>query len=88
MLKHTFKIDTMHCEHCSNNIDNAISSNLKVKSVKSSHEEGTTVVVAKENVDVVEIKKIIVSLGHRITDTTTEEVMEEKKSIFSFFKKK
>ena len=87
MLKHRFKIDTMHCEKCSQKIDDAISNALKVKSVKSSHEEGTTVVIAKENVDVVEIKKIIVSLGHRIVETTTEEVVEEKKSIFSFFKK-
>ncbi|MBQ8178192.1 MAG: hypothetical protein IJ033_03265, partial [Clostridia bacterium] len=71
----------------SNNIDNTISSNIKVKSVKSSHEAGETVVICKDSVDVVEIKKLIVGLGHRITDTAVESV-EEKKGLFSFFKRK
>ena len=88
MKKYTLKIDTMHCEHCSNNIDNAISSNLKVKSVKSSHESGETVVICKDNIELMEIKKVVVGLGHRITDTITEDIVEEKKGLVSFFKKK
>lgn len=88
MKKYTLKIDTMHCEHCSNNIDNAISSNLKVKSVKSSHESGETIVICKDNIDLMAIKKVVVGLGHRITDTTVEDVPEEKKGLLRFFKRK
>ncbi len=88
MLKHTIKVEGLHCEKCEAKVNEAIKGLLKVKSVTSSHVSGETVVVAKDDVDVLEIKKIIVSLGHRITDTITEEMVEEKKGILSFFKKK
>ncbi len=87
MKKYTFKIDTIHCGNCSKKIDDAISSNLRVKSVKSSHESRETIVLCKDNVDLIEIKKLIVGLGHRITDTIVEDIEEDKKGLFSFIKK-
>ncbi len=88
MLKHTFKVEGLHCEHCTAKVNTAIKGLLHVKSVESSFEDGVVTVVARKEVDVIEIKKIIVSLGHRITDVTSEEIAEEKKGLFKFFNKK
>ena len=87
MIKYTFKVEGMHCEKCEAKVNAGIKSTVPVKSVTSSHVDGETIVVCKENVNVTEIKKVIVGLGHKILDTKTEEVKEEKKNIFSFFKK-
>lgn len=88
MVKHTFKVEGLHCEKCEAKVVESIRKSLSVKNVTASHVNGETIVICKENVDVTEIKKIIVGLGHKILDTNTEEIVEEKKSIFSFFKKK
>ena len=87
MLKHTFKVEGLHCEKCDAKLSDSIKSALPIKSVTSSHVSGETIVVAKESVSVTEIKKVIVGLGHKILDTVTEEIKEEKKGLFSFFKK-
>lgn len=87
MLKHTFVVEGLHCEKCEQKVNDNIKNSLSVKSVTSSFVDGETIVVCKESVDVTEIKKIIVGLGHKILDVKTEEIKEEKKGFFSFFKK-
>lgn len=88
MKKYTFIVEGLRCEKCEAKVNENIRSAVAVKKVTSSHVNGETVVLCKDNVDVTEIKKVIVGLGHKILETKTEDVVEEKKGLFGFFKKK
>lgn len=87
MIKHTFKIEGLHCEKCDAKLIENIRDSVKVKSVTSSFEKGEAIVICKDDVDVLNIKKVIVGLGHKILDTQSEPYAEEKKTFFSLFKK-
>lgn len=88
MKKYTFIIEGLHCEKCEAKVNDSIRKAVSVKSVTSSHVNGETIVLCKDSVDVTEMKKVIVGLGHKILDTKIEDVAEEKKGLFSFLKKK
>ena len=87
MLKHTLKVEGLHCEKCEAKVNENIRTSLAVKSVTSSHVDGEVVVISKDTVELVDIKKIIVGLGHRIVDAKTEKIEEDKKGFFSFLKR-
>lgn len=88
MKKYTFIIDGLHCEMCEAKVNDSIRKAVPIKNITSSHVSGETIVICKDSVDVTEIKKVIVGLGHKILETKVEDVVEEKKGIFNFFKKK
>lgn len=88
MKKFTFVVEGLHCEKCDAKVSANIKSLPSVKSVESSYVDGKIEVVCKDNVELIDIKKLIVGLGHKILDTQVEDVQQDKKGFLSFFKRK
>lgn len=85
MIETTIKIDGMMCPMCESHVNETIRNGFNVKSVKSSHKEGTTVITSKEKIERVALEKAITALGYKMLDISEREV--EKKGFFSFLKK-
>ncbi len=83
-MKYTLKIDGMMCGMCESHINDAIRNNFKVKSVKSSHSKGTTVITADEPLDESKIREVIEDTGYDFLGVETE---EEKPKKGLFFKR-
>ena len=86
MIETTIKIDGMMCPMCENHVNETIRNGFNIKSVKSSHKEGTTVITSKNKIERVALEKAVTALGYKMLDFSEKEV--EKKGFFSFFKKK
>ena len=84
MIETTIKIDGMMCPMCESHVNETIRNGFNVKSVKSSHKEGTTVITSKEKIERVALEKAITALGYKMLDISEREV--EKKGFFSFLK--
>lgn len=85
MIETTLKIDGMMCPHCENHVNETIRNGFNVKSVKSSHKDGTTVITSKNKIEKIALEKAVAALGYKLLDFSEREV--EKKCIFSFLKK-
>ncbi len=85
MIETTLKIDGMMCPHCENHVNETIRNGFNVKSVKSSHKDGTTVITSKNKIEKIALEKAVAALGYKLLDFSEREV--EKKGIFSFLKK-
>lgn len=82
MIKTTVKIDGMACSMCESHVNDCIRNAFKVKSVKSSHEKGESVILSAEGIDEAELKKAIEKTGYRVLSVEAEEY--EKKGLFGF----
>ena len=60
------KVEGLECTGCEKRIQNAVSIVTGVKEVKANHESGTVVIIAKNGVDVEEIKNKINDLGFEV----------------------
>ena len=60
------KVEGLECTGCEKRIQNAVRNIAGVKEVKANHESGTVVIIAKNGVDVEEIKNKINDLGFEV----------------------
>lgn len=65
-VKTTLKIDGMMCTMCESHINEAIRNAFKVKKVKSSHINGTTVIISEHRLDDELLKKTIADTGYEL----------------------
>ncbi|MCR5502172.1 MAG: cation transporter [Lachnospiraceae bacterium] len=80
MYRTTLKIEGMMCNMCEAHVNDAVRNRFKVKSVKSSHKNGETVIESAEPLDEEAIKEAIADTGYTITGIETEEF--KKKGLF------
>ena len=85
MIKTTIKVEGMMCPMCEAHVNDAVRNNLKVKKVTSSHKNAECVVLSDAPLDESKLRTVIEKEGYTTGDITTAE--EEKKGIFSIFKK-
>ena len=83
MLKITLKIDGMACGMCESHINDCIRNHFRVKSVKSSHTRGETVIVAGIAIDEARLRDAIEKTGYKLLSIQTEEY--KKKGLFGLF---
>ena len=83
MLKITLKIDGMACGMCESHINDCIRNHFRVKSVKSSHTRGETVIVAGTAIDEARLRDAIEKTGSKLLSVRTEEY--KKKGLFGLF---
>ena len=84
MIKTTLKVDGMMCNMCESHVNDAVRTAFNVKSVKSSHTDGTTEIISSEALDADKLKAVIEKTGYKVTGITSEPY--EKKGLFSFGK--
>ncbi len=80
MFKTVLTIEGMMCGKCEAHVNEAVRRNLKVKSVKASHDDGTCEIISKEKPEEDKIRAIIDETGYQLKGITTEEF--EKKGLF------
>lgn len=71
-VKTTLKIDGMMCTMCESHINEAIRNAFKVKKVKSSHINGTTVIISEHRLDDELLKKTIADTGYELKSISFE----------------
>ena len=71
-VKTTLKIDGMMCTMCESHINEAIRKAFKVKIVKSSHINGTTVIISEHRLDDELLKKTIADTGYELKSISFE----------------
>ena len=76
----------MMCGMCEAHTNDAIRGAFKVNKVVSSHEDNETIIITKFDIDDDQIKAVIENLGYTVLSIKRENY-EEKKGIFSRFKK-
>ncbi len=84
MIETVLKIDGMSCPLCERCIDRTVKYGFNVKSVKSSHISGETVILSKNKIEKLSLEKTICALGYKVTDIYEREL--QKRGLFSFFK--
>lgn len=72
LVKTTLKIDGMMCSMCESHINEAIRKTFKVKKVKSSHINGTTVIISEHRLDDELLKKTIADTGYELKSISFE----------------
>lgn len=72
LVKTTLKIDGMMCTMCESHINEAIRTAFKVKKVKSSHINGTTVIISEHRLDDELLKKTIADTGYELKSISFE----------------
>lgn len=72
LVKTTLKIDGMMCSMCESHINEAIRKAFKVKKVKSSHTNGTTVIISEHRLDDELLKKTIADTGYELKSISFE----------------
>ena len=85
MIKTTIKVSGMMCPMCEAHVNDAIRNNLAVKNATSSHKKSECVILSVAPLDEAKLHEVIEKEGYTTGDIITAE--EEKKSIFSIFKK-
>ena len=81
------KVDGMMCGHCEAHVNDAIRNAFPVKSVKSSHLQGETVILPAQSIDPARLKETVERTGYRVLDVTVREV-EQKRGLRGLFGKK
>ncbi|MCD8391256.1 MAG: cation transporter [Firmicutes bacterium] len=82
MVKITAKIDGMMCGMCEAHMNDAVRAAFDVKSVKSSHKKGETVIVAENEIPEDALKAAVEKTGYKLISATSEPY--KKKGLFSF----
>ena len=72
LVKTTLKIDGMMCTMCESHINEAIRKSFNVKKVKSSHINGTTVIISEHRLDDELLKKTIADTGYELKSISFE----------------
>ena len=72
LVKTTLKIDGMMCTMCESHINEAVRKTFKVKKVKSSHINGTTVIISEHRLDDELLKKTIADTGYELKSINFE----------------
>ena len=72
LVKTTLKIDGMMCTMCESHINEAVRKTFKVKKVKSSHINGTTVIISEHRLDDELLKKTIADTGYELKSISFE----------------
>ena len=72
LVKTTLKIDGMMCSMCESHINEAGRKAFKVKKVKSSHINGTTVIISEHRLDDELLKKTIADTGYELKSISFE----------------
>ena len=72
LVKTTLKIDGMMCTMCESHINEAVRKAFKVKKVKSSHINGTTVIISEHRLDDELLKKTIADTGYELKSISFE----------------
>ena len=85
MIKTTIKVNGMMCPMCEAHVNDAVRNNLVVKKTASSHKNSECVILSDTPLDEAKLREVIEKEGYTTGDIITAE--EEKKSIFSIFKK-
>ncbi len=83
MIKTTVKIDGMMCGMCESHMNDKIRNRFKVKSVKSSHTKGESVILSETKLNEADLRAAIEEIGYTPLSVTTEEY--EKKGLFGIF---
>ncbi len=83
MIKTTVKIDGMMCGMCESHMNDKIRNRFKVKSVKSSHTKGESVILSETKLNEADLRATIEEIGYTPLSVTTEEY--EKKGLFGIF---
>lgn len=86
MQKTVIGIEGMMCGMCESHVNDAIRKVCEVKRVESSHDKKQTIIISEGILDEDAVKKAITDLGYKVTSYNNEPY--EKKTFFSFFKKK
>mgnify|MGYP004519671619 CR=1 FL=1 len=86
MIKTIVKVSGMACSMCEVHINDTIRRAFPSVNVSSSHSKGETVIISKEPLDEDAIRKAINETGYTAGDITIAPY--EKKSLFSFLKKR
>lgn len=84
MFKITASVDGMMCGMCESHVNDEIRKSFNVKSVKSSHKKGETIIVSENDIPEGELKAAIEKTGYKLTAYKTEPY--QKKKLFSFGK--
>lgn len=84
MYKYTLSGDGMKCGMCEAHVNNVVRKSTEVKSVKSSHSKGETIIIADDSIDIELSKKAIENEGYYVTNVTKKEY--KNKGFFSRFK--
>lgn len=82
MIKTTLKIDGMMCSMCEAHINDTVRSACKIKSVKSSHNKGTTEIVSESPLDESALIETIGKTGYKVTEINSEPYEKKRFSLF------
>ncbi len=77
-MKYTLKIDGMMCGMCESHMNDAIRNNFNVKSVKSSHSKGTTIITSEEALDEAKLKEVVDDTGYELLGLEKEDTPVKK----------
>lgn len=84
MIQITAKVQGMQCGMCESHINDVVRRNFKVKKVSSSRSKGETVILAENEIDGQELKRVIEETGYTVGEVSSKTY--EKKGIFGFLK--
>ena len=73
MIKTTVKIDGMMCGMCESHMNDKIRNSFKVKSVKSSHTKGESVILSETKLNEADLRAAIEEIGYTPLSVTTGE---------------
>ena len=85
MFKIVLSVDGMMCKMCEAHVNDAINKEFANVNVRSSHQDGQTIILTKTEIDTERLKEIVEKEGFKVLDIKSEE--QKKKGLFSIFKK-
>ena len=74
MIKTTVNVTGMMCKMCEKHVNDAISDNFKVASVKADHEAKVTVIESEETLDQEAVTRVITDAGYEVTGFASETI--------------
>ena len=74
MYKTTVNVNGMMCKMCEKHVNDAISDNFNVVSVKADHEAKVTVIESEETLDQEAVTRVITDAGYEVTGFIVETV--------------
>ena len=74
MREYNVTVEGMMCENCEKHVNDAVKKAFRPKSVVSSHENGTTVIISKKELSQEEIKEVIENTGFTVKEIISKEV--------------
>jgi copper chaperone CopZ len=74
MYKTTVNVNGMMCKMCEKHVNDAISDNFEVVSVKADHEAKVTVIESEETLDQEAVTRVITDAGYEVTGFIVETV--------------